>query len=135
MNSTSRGVPYSITVFSDSRSPLSSTPVTRTGMRTGVASGKNFASREMQVSVCSEAKASLDKIDSFGLRPRRDTRRHKSTCSEMHESGQIPDPQLKTIFQWFTAVRGEGNLLLVSRMRQLSHALAPTLRTFSTPML
>jgi hypothetical protein len=44
VNMTSRGVPNSITVSSLQTSPAESIPVTRTGIWTGVASGKNWAS-------------------------------------------------------------------------------------------
>jgi hypothetical protein len=49
-NNTSRDVPNSITVFSLKPFPGFSRRVNRTGIRTGVASGKNLASFEMELS-------------------------------------------------------------------------------------
>src|SRR6266446_2492883 len=49
-NSTSRGVPNSITVLSVHAFPSPTTRVRRTGIRTGLASGKNFANLAVQLS-------------------------------------------------------------------------------------
>jgi len=86
-NKTSRGVPYSITVCSETALAASSIPVIRTGIRTGVASGKNRARRAMQDSERNAAEASLDKIVTpclCGFRRTstpRDTNRHKEECT------------------------------------------------------
>ena len=55
-NNTSRAVPNSITVFSAQSFPSPATRVRRTGIRTGLASGKNFASLAVQLSCRTRAR-------------------------------------------------------------------------------
>jgi hypothetical protein len=91
-NSTSRGVPYSITVCSETVPVGSSMPVIRTGIRTGVASGKNRASRVMHDSERNAAEALLDKISTpcrfASPNPAKDRERHKSAWRGMHGTRQ-----------------------------------------------
>src|SRR5450432_2164542 len=56
-NKTSRAVPYSITVLSEYVFPSFAIRVNRTGMRTCVASGKNFASLLVELSLDERARA------------------------------------------------------------------------------